>query len=140
MVLRKNVLETKHPNQHSKMVLNIRALAQAAVKNLEGYYSRSNLGPLLKAKLPLPYSCHPGAEFTPEFTPTKVSYYQSLIGVLRHVIELGRKELAMEVSAMASITALSREGHLKAVLHFFHSTRVSTIELHCLILLGLRLT
>ena len=41
-------------------------------------------------------------------------YYQSLIGVLGWIVELGKGNLAMEVSTIASMIDLFREGHLKA--------------------------
>ena len=51
--------------------------------------------------------------------PTNGSYYQSLIGVLRWIVELGRADIVMETSALASMMALPREGHLTAVFHMF---------------------
>ena len=56
---------------------------QAAVKNVEDYRTTNNLGPLLKAKPPWPSNYRPEADVTPELTPTKASYCQSLIWVLR---------------------------------------------------------
>ena len=45
-----------------------------------------------------------------------VSYFQSLIGVLQWIVELGRGDLTMEISAMDSMMALPREDHLNV--HF----------------------
>jgi len=92
---------------------------QAAVKNVEDYRKRADLGPLLKTKSPWPTNYRPESDITPELTPKKASYYQSLIGVLRWIVELGRGDLAMEVSAMASMMALPREGHLETVFRMF---------------------
>ncbi len=47
------------------------------------------------------------------------SYYQSLIGVLRWIVELGRVDICLEVSILSSCLALPREGHLEQVLHVF---------------------
>jgi hypothetical protein len=47
------------------------------------------------------------------------SYYNSLIGVLRWAVELGRIEIAVEVSMLASHLACPRVRHLDAVLHVF---------------------
>ena len=70
-------------------------------------------------RAPWPSNYHPEADVTPELSPSKASYYQSLIGILRWIVELGRGDIAMEVSAMASMMALPREGHLEAVFHTF---------------------
>ena len=51
---------------------------QAIVKNLEDHRARANLGLLLKAKLPWPSNYRLEADVTPELSPTKASYYQSL--------------------------------------------------------------
>ena len=47
------------------------------------------------------------------------SYYQSLIGILRWMVELGRVDLTCEVSMMSSHMAMPREGHLSQLLHIF---------------------
>ena len=47
------------------------------------------------------------------------AYYQSLIGVLRWIIELGRVDITSEASMMASYMASPRQGHLEQVYHIF---------------------
>ena len=61
----------------------------------------------------------PEADISPELPPHIASYYQSLIGILRWIVELGRADIVMETSAMASMMALPREGHLKTVFQMF---------------------
>ena len=51
--------------------------------------------------------------------PKDAAYYQSLIGVLRWIVELGRVDIVCEVSMMSSCLALPREGHLQALFHLF---------------------
>ena len=46
-------------------------------------------------------------------------YYQEQIGVLRWAVELGRIDIATEVSMMSTHLALPREGHLQQVYHMF---------------------
>ena len=43
----------------------------------------------------------------------------SLIGVLRWIVELGRVDITCEVSMMASMMAMPREGHLEQLYHMF---------------------
>ena len=98
--------------------------AQSAVKNVEDYRQKHGLGPLHKAKAPWPSNYRPEMDITPELEPQQASYYQSLIGILRWIVELGRADLVMETSAMASMMALPREGHLKVVFQMFGFLKV----------------
>jgi len=50
---------------------------------------------------------------------TDAAYYQSLIGILRWIIELGRAGIAVEASMMASCIAMPRRGHLEQLFHIF---------------------
>ena len=45
------------------------------------------------------------------------SWYQSLVGMIKCMVEIGRVDIITEVSMMASPMAMPREGHLEAVLH-----------------------
>ena len=54
-----------------------------------------------------------------ELGPILLNYYQTQIGVLRWLVELGRIDIITEVSMLTSQLALPREGHLEAVLHIF---------------------
>jgi hypothetical protein len=49
----------------------------------------------------------------PEYT----SFYQHLIGVMRWMVELGRIDIATEVSMLSSYLACPWEGHLENALH-----------------------
>ena len=81
------------------------------------------MGPLLKANSPWPSIYRLIDNITPELAPTKGSYYQSLIGVLRWIVELGRGDLHMEVSAMDPMMTLPREGHLIVIFNIFSSLK-----------------
>jgi hypothetical protein len=72
-----------------------------------------------KSKSPWSTNYRPEIDTTPELEPTEAAYYQSLIGVLRWIVELGRGDICMEVSAMASMMAMPREGHLDQLFHTF---------------------
>jgi hypothetical protein len=93
---------------------------QAAVKNVELYLSRQTWWKLPpKAETPMRTSYRPEIDVSPELKPTEASYYQSLIGILRWIVELGRVDICLEVSMMSSHLALPREGHLEQVFHMF---------------------
>ena len=55
-------------------------------------------------------------EKTPALEQDLASWYQSLIGILRWMVEIGRVDIITELSMMASHIAMPREGHLEAVL------------------------
>lgn len=61
----------------------------------------------------------PETDTSPELSPLQAAYYQSLIGVLRWITELGRADITMETSAMASMMAMPRQGHLEQLFHMF---------------------
>ena len=72
-----------------------------------------------KAETPLRTSYHPELDVSPELHPTQASYYMSLIGILRYIVELGRINICLECSMISSHLYLPREGHLYQVFHFF---------------------
>ena len=92
---------------------------QAAVSNVEKYLDERNLKLPARAKTPLPTSYRPEIDTTPALNPSDAAKYQSLIGILRWIVELGRNDMCCEVSMMSSHLALPREGHLDRVYHIF---------------------
>ena len=92
---------------------------QNAVNNVEEYLHK--LGKCLpkKATSPLSNNYRPESDVSPELTSALGSYYQSLIGILRWICELGRIDLTCEISLMASCMALPREGHLEQLFRMF---------------------
>ena len=92
---------------------------QSAVKNVEDYCNKQGLGMLPKVKSPWPWNYRPKVDVSTELYSIQASYYQSLIGILCWILELGRSDIVMETSAIASMMVLPREGHLDAVFHMF---------------------
>ena len=104
---------------------------QGAVMNLKKYLKTSGELSLPKrAATPFPQGYRPEIDVTPELPPAKVTDYQSLIGILRWCVELGRVDIITEVSMLASHLALPREGHLEVAIHIFayldkkHNSRI----------------
>ena len=107
---------------------------QEAAKNVERYLEKQEIPGRWKlpkkSETPLPTSYRPELDVTPELEPTEASFYASLIGMLRWIVELGRIEICLEVSMMSSHLALPREGHLQEVLHkFAHLKKYHNSEL-----------
>jgi hypothetical protein len=84
------------------------------------------------AETPMQTSSIPELDVTPELIPIESSYYGSLIGVLRWIVELGRVDICLECSMLLSHLALPREGHLHQVFHIFaHLRKYHNSELVC---------
>jgi hypothetical protein len=99
---------------------------QSAVKNVTFYVStkegeRWKLP--TKAEIPLRTSYWPELDVTPDLQPTKAAYYQSIIGILRWIVELGRVDIRLKVSMMSSHLTLPQEGRLSQVLQIFSYLR-----------------
>ena len=95
---------------------------QSAIKNVEEYVGRptnSHLKIPSKAETPLTMSHRPELDVLSEWTLRDSAYYQSLIRILRWVVELGQIDICLEVSMMSSHLAMPRKGHLDQVLHIF---------------------
>ena len=92
---------------------------QNAVKNVEEYLRKKGKSLPAKASSPLSNNYRPEVDVTCELDSLDASYYQSLIGVLRWIVELGRIDITVEASMMASCMALPRQGHLDQLYHIF---------------------
>ena len=75
------------------------------------------------AQTPMRAMYWPKLDVSPELNTELASYYQSLIGVLRWIVELGRLDICLEVLLLSSHLALPREGHFKQVLQVFSYLR-----------------
>lgn len=77
---------------------------QNAVSNVEDYLSKhgKKLPKQVKSSLTSKYCL----DVTPELDPSRADYYQSLIGILPWIVELGRVDITCEALLMASSMAL----------------------------------
>ena len=79
---------------------------------------------------PLSPGYHPECDVTPLLTDEEANYYQSLIGVTRWIVEMGRIDICCEVSQLSSFVAMPREGHLQQLYHLvaylkrYHNARL----------------
>ena len=92
---------------------------QAAVNNVADHLEKAGMKLPSRTKTPLSSNYRPEIDVSPELNATDAAYYQSLIGVLRWMVELGRIDICCEVSMMSSHLALPREGHLQQLYHMF---------------------
>jgi hypothetical protein len=92
---------------------------QNSVANLEVWMKDKEYKLPKKAPTPMVASFRPEVDVTPLLDPLIANYYQSIIGVLRWIVENGRMEITTEVSMLSSHVAMPREGHLYAVFRVF---------------------
>jgi hypothetical protein len=72
-----------------------------------------------KAHTPMYIARKVKVDVSPELSLEMANFYQSQVGVLRWIIEMGRLKIATEVSMLAAHMVALRERHLTAVLHVF---------------------
>ena len=93
---------------------------QEAVRNCAVHLS-SNYGGKYrmpkKAENPFKMGYDPELDTSPELDPDAVSYYLTVIAILRWMIKLERIKKIMEVLLLLSHVVLPREGHLDAAVH-----------------------
>ena len=93
---------------------------QEAVRNCQNYL-KENLSDeyelISNAPNPFPLGYEPFMDVSPLFSPDEASYFQTIIGVMRWMVELGRIDIAVEVSQLSSFLSMPRQGHLVNALH-----------------------
>jgi hypothetical protein len=95
---------------------------RAAVRNVEDFIAKDETKRWKlpnKAETPMCTSYGQELDVTPEMSPQEAAYYQSIIGILRWIVELGGGDICLDVSMMSSHLSLPREGHLEQVFHIF---------------------
>jgi len=113
--------QVRLPNGVTCWTLSPSKYVQAAVKNAEKYLAERYNGRKLakKANGPMRSDYKPELDVSPELNADDASYFQSQIGILRWMVELGRVDIMAEVSVLSSHIAMPREGHLDAVFHLY---------------------
>jgi hypothetical protein len=66
---------------------------------------------------PFSMSYEPELDESTPLDPDAASYFQSIIGIMWWMVELGCLDIATEVSLLSSHLAYPQEGHLKAAIH-----------------------
>ena len=92
----------------------------SAIKNVEEYLlTKGKALPKKNVNAPFPRGYRPELDITPELDDELANYYQSQVGILRWMVELGRTDIITEVSELASQLACPREGHLEVVFRVY---------------------
>jgi hypothetical protein len=99
---------------------------QSAVKNVEKWLAKeenSRWRMPTEAETPIRATYRPELDVSLELTPVYSAYYQSLIGLLRWIVDFGRVDVCLDVSMLSSHLALPREGQLVEALQIFSYLR-----------------
>ena len=70
-----------------------------------------------RADNPFPTDYCAETDVSDPLTPEAASFYKHLIGVMRWMVELGRVDIATEVSLLLSYLAYPHDGHLETAFH-----------------------
>jgi hypothetical protein len=91
-----------------------------AIRNVTTWLEQRGEKPL-KSKVSAPFPSNYQAELdtSPLCDDEDTNYYMQQIGVLKWAVELGRIDVAAEVSILSSYMAAPREGHLSAIMHIY---------------------
>ena len=88
----------------------------------DGYMYHKFQSDMSKSTAKQPFSTltyRPELDTSLECNAAQMQYYQNLIGVLRWIVELGRIDIAFEVSCLSRSLVQPRTGHLLQALHIF---------------------
>jgi hypothetical protein len=120
------IKETILPNTKRAWGQSSKHYVENAVKTLEAWM-KDNGYKLPKSKVtPMSTQYRPELDVSKELNPQLANYYQSLIGTLQWAVEIGRVDIACEVSMLAAHMAMPREGHLDAVFRVFAYLKIKT--------------
>eukprot|EP00978_Attheya_sp_CCMP212_P010641 scaffold25919_cov25-Attheya_sp.AAC.1 len=111
------------PNGVNSWSLSPSKYVQEAMRNVKEYLQHEYDGRTLVQIGSGAYvkDYRPELDISEELGSKEASYYQSQIGILQWMVELGRVDIITEVSMLASQMAMQRQrrGHLDAIFHIY---------------------
>ena len=107
------------PNGESAWSVSSSKYIQDSIQNVNKIMENKGLKLRNNIKSPITKGYRPEIDGSPELETTDAALYQSLIGTLRWIVEMGRIDIICEVSMLSSFVAMPREGHLQQVFHIF---------------------
>lgn len=111
----------RHPDDPTKeyWTMGSEQYVKDAVRNVKAWLEAR--GSSLKTRAPsvLPSGYRPELDATDYCNEDDAQFFMEQIGVLRWAVELGRIDIAAEVSMLSSYLVAPRRGHVDAVLHMF---------------------
>jgi hypothetical protein len=122
-----DVSKVYYPDGSHAWTMGSESYVKKAVKNMKAKMAKDGLefnkklsDPAISVPQPLSsVSYRPELDTSVECTDEQVTLYQNIIGILRWVVELGRIDIAYEVSILSRYLVQPRTGHLLQALHIF---------------------
>ena len=111
--------ECELPNGIKAWSISTSKYIQDAIKNVERKLVDMGMKLQPGGNAPISRNYRPEIDVSPELNANDANFFQSLIGTLRWMVEMGRIDICCEVSILSSCLAMPREGHLQQVLHIF---------------------
>ena len=105
--------------EKARWAMSSESYVKQAVANVEKELENVEQGLPTRVTTPLSQGYRPELDQSRELDAKRGQYYQSLIGVLRWICELGRVEILVAVSMLSRYLVSPREGHLQQVFHLF---------------------
>jgi len=109
-------LQLKSINQHDPWTITSVDYINAAVQTIRDSIKEKKWKLPKRVKTPMLASYYPELDTSPELDSSDVTLFQEIIGMLGWAIELGRVNIAVEVSLLSQYQAASRKGHLEQAL------------------------
>ena len=100
--------------------LSLSKYVQETFKNCEKFLKNNFDGKYSLPKMaanPFVGGYRPETDTTDPLEPDRASYYQTMIGVMRWMVEIGRIEIATECSILSPHLAYTRKGKFECALH-----------------------
>ena len=107
------------PNGTTAWGISASKYIQDSVQSVERRLVEHGMKLFSKANAPIVKDHRPEVDTSPELESDLSSLYLSLIGCLRWMVEMGRVDIAWEVSMLSSFLAMPRKGHLQQVFPIF---------------------
>ena len=107
------------PNGESAWSISSSKYIQDSIVNVSRIIEKKGLKLRNNVQSPISRGYRPELDGSPELNIEDAALYQSLVGTLRWIVEMGRIDIICEVSMLSSYVAMPREGHLQQLFHIF---------------------
>jgi hypothetical protein len=117
--IRKFYIEGSDDPSKPRWAMSSETYVKGALRDVEHELDKAGMRLPSKASTPFTSGYHCEVDATSELDERRASYYHGQVGVLRWMVELGRIDIMVPVSMLASQIAAPRQGHLEQIFHLY---------------------